>query len=421
MIDQRIGNKNYSQDNKKLEISVGTTKERCLTYDLTKIAKEFYGIEKTKQSFAQLIRNHLTDLDFLDYISYYSYRIKEKSLVKPVKLTSIKGLKIAAVDGSLVTKKFQGIDLIFLKSIVVKYFFTNPHSAEISYYPDVSGYNNYSIQTNYFNINENGIDLTGSLEQTFMEINQLNSMLKDSDEYIDLIILDGSILVSPINLLFSQNYEISKRYDRVLKEYRRLYRKCQENNITLVGSIKDTRTAALANTLTQTIQMLISGKKILYDFLKVNYRELIKYFTDYDLFSRVLDVGERTCVFRCNTDIDKIRDTNIKKNIPNYFPVDFYAFYLKNVPYDNAIRLEFFMNESDDLVRISKKADLIASIIYPLSNLNKNYGLPIPQIEAHKRAVFKSDEINLIFNSLKALLHKHGLSFFEKRRNRRPF
>lgn len=421
MIEQGMIKKNHSKGYSKQERSIGTTKERCLTVDLTKIAKEFSSIEKTKQSFAQLIRNQLPNLDFSEYITFYSYRIKEMSLVKPVKSTSIKGLRIAAVDGSLVTKKFQGIDLIFLKSIVVKYFFTSQHSAEIKYYPDVSGYNNYSIQTNYFNINENGIDLTGSLEQTFMEINQLNSMLKNNDEYIDLIILDGSILVTPINLLFSKNYEISKRYDRVLREYRNLYKKCQERGITLVGSIKDTRTAALTNTLTQTIQMLISGKKILHEFLKINYREIMNYFSDYDLFSRVLNVGERSCVFRCNTDIDKIRHTNIKKNIPNYFPVDFFAFYLKNVPYDNPLRIEFFMDESHDIKDISKKADLIASIIYPLSNLNKNYGLPVCQIEAHQRSVFKSDEINLIFNSLKTLLHKYGISFFEKRRNRRPF
>jgi hypothetical protein len=225
----------------------------------------------------------------------------------------------------------------------------------------------------------------------------------------------------PINLLFSQDPEISKEYDRLLKEYHKLYTNCKEKGIILIGSIKDTRTSALANLLSESIQLLKPSYSKLSDFIKLNYREIIDYFSDIDLFNRLLKKSERSCIFNCKREIDKIRDTGIKKEIPYYFPLDFYAFYLKTTKFDIPCRIEFFMDEQDSIEKASEKADLISSILLPISSLNEHYGLPIPQIEAHKRAVFKQHEVNLLLNNLTRNLHLDGISLLEKRRNRRPF
>jgi len=77
--------------------------------------------------------------------------------------------------------------------------------------------------------------------------------------------------------------------------------------------------------------------------------------------------------------------------------------------------------ESNTIEEASDKADLISSMILPISSYNENYGLPIPQIEAHRRAVFKPSEINLLFNNLTRNLSKNGITLLEKRRARRPF
>ena len=74
-------------------------------------------------------------------------------------------------------------------------------------------------------------------------------------------------------------------------------------------------------------------------------------------------------------------------------------------------------NGEEEGKKASEKADLISSIILPISNLNEYYGLPIPQIEAHKRAVFNPEEINLLFSNLKRTLYKSGIELLEKRRN----
>ena len=79
------------------------------------------------------------------------------------------------------------------------------------------------------------------------------------------------------------------------------------------------------------------------------------------------------------------------------------------------------MDEHQSFKDASERADLISSILLPISSLNEYYGLPIPQIEAHKRAVFKPSEIDLLFNNLSRKINGYGINLLEKRRARRPF
>ncbi len=416
-----LGDKNIDQQqfNKKLE-ELGLTKEQILLNDINNIAQELIQIEKLKKQFSNIILENLENLDFTEFISYPRYFIKERFLKKTVEDSNIKGLNVVSVDGSSVIKKFMNIDFSFLKAIAVKYHFNENQSAQIEYYPDITGFNNYAVQGNYINRNDMAVDHKTSIDMTFMEISLLNKMIRKYND-IDLLIIDGSIVIMPIDLLFSRDQEICKNYDKLLKEYHKLYNNCKDKGILLVGSIKDTRTSALAHLIRDSIQMLKPDHSNLSDFLSCNYRQIFDYFSDLDFFYRVLQKSERSCIFICKRDIDKIRDTGIKKEIPNYFPLEFYAFYLKTAKYDSPCRIEFFMDESDLPEKAIKKADLISSILLPLSTLNEYYGLPIPQIEAHKRAAFRPDEVNLLFNNLKRTLSRHGFDLLEKRRNRRPF
>ena len=400
--------------------SKGLTKEQLLLTDLKNIAHEFIELDKTKNQFSEIILRNLELLDFSELINYQKFLIKESHLKTKVSSASISGLNIVSVDGSSVIKKFMNVDFSFLKVIAVKYHFYNNHDANIEYFPDSSGFNNYSVQGNYTNQDDNAVDNKTSMEMNFLEINLLNQLIKKHDD-IDLIVIDGSIVITPINLLFSKDIEVSIKYDKLLREYQKLYQSCKENGIILVGSIKDTRTSALTNLLRDSIQLLKPSRTRLSDFIDINYRSIMEYFSDLDLFNRVLKKSERSCIFNCKREIDKIRDTGIKKEIPYYFPLDFYAFYLKSTIYDTPCRIEFFTDESTSIKKASERADEISSILFPVSSLNEHYGLPIPQIEAHRRAVFRNSEINLLFNNLLRNFNRNGLQLLEKRRNRRPF
>ena len=401
-------------------IDSGFTKEQILLINLKNIAQEYIDIEQLKKKFVEILLANLESLDLEELLKYPNYDIKENFIRKPVSTSNIRGLNIVSVDGSSVLKKFMNVDFSFLKAIAVKYYFYENQSSQIEYFPDLTGFNNYNVQGNYLNREENAVEAKISMDMTFMEINLLNNLIKKKSE-VDLIILDGSIVIMPINLIFSKDSELSKRYDKLLREYQKLYSTCIEKGIILIGSIKDTRTSALTNLVRSTIQMLKPNVTNLSDFIKINYRQILDYFSDLDLYNRILRKTERSCIFNCKKEVDKIRDTGIKKEIPYYFPFNFYAFYLKTAMYDTPCRIEFFMDEKYNLKEASEKADLISSILLPISSLNEYYGLPIPQIEAHKRAVFRPQEVDLLFNNLSRTLNVHGISLLGKRRTRRPF
>ncbi|MHA1931645.1 MAG: DNA double-strand break repair nuclease NurA [Promethearchaeota archaeon] len=409
-----VDNERVLLDNK------GVTREQLLLKDLKIIAKDYLDIEEIKNSLSRIILKNLKELDFSSFTKFPRFYIKEDFIKKTASISNIRGLNVVSVDGSSVTKKFMNVDFSFLKAIAVKYYFHQNHVATIKHFPDLTGFNNYIVEGNFFNQDETAVDVKTSIDMKCMEINLLNDLIESSTE-IDLIIIDGSIVITPINLLFSKDAEISKKYDLLLREYHKLYLNCKEKDIVLIGSIKDTRTSALSNLLIDAVQLLMPSYSNLSDFIKINYREVFKYFSDIDLFNRLLKKTERSCIFYCKREIDKIRDTGIKKEIPYYFPLAFYAFYLKTAEFDTPCRIEFFMDETHSIENASKKADLISSILLPISSLNEHYGLPIPQIEAHKRAVFKPNEIDLLLNNLTRTLRLYGVSLLEKRRDRRPF
>ncbi|MFX1405849.1 MAG: DNA double-strand break repair nuclease NurA [Promethearchaeota archaeon] len=410
-----LNNKNHS-----IKEKMGLTKEQLLINDLKNIAEEYLEIESIKKEIAEICLKNINDLNFSEFISYPNYDIKEKYIKKEVISSNISGLKVVSVDGSSVVKKFMNVDFSFLKAIAVKYYFYKNHSSKIDYFPDISGFNNYFVKGNFINCEEVAIEAKVSMDLRFMELKLLNELIENKPD-IDFIIIDGSIVIMPINLIFAKNFEISKIYDELLKEYQRLYINCEEKGIILIGSIKDTRTSALSHLIRDSIMLLKPNNKKLSDFTKINYRQVIDYFSDLDLYNRLLKKSERSCIFKCKKEVDKIRDNGIKKEIPYYFPLSFYAFYLKTAFYDTPCRIEFFMDETHSIEEAIKKADLISSILLPISSYNEFYGLPIPQIEAHKRAVFKPFEINLLFNNLSRTLNKYGIHLLEKRRRRRPF
>ncbi len=411
---------NQDIKNNILSNESGLTKEQLLLIELKSIAQEYLGIENLKNKFAKSLLDNRENLDFSEFIKYPNYNIKENIVKKQVSPSNIRGLNVVSVDGSSVVKKFMNVDFSFLKAIAVKYYFYKNHSSKIDYFPDITGFNNYMVQANYINREENAVETKVSMDMTFMEIKLLNELIEKNNS-IDLIIMDGSVVIMPINLIFSKDLEISIKYDKLLKEYQTLYSNCIEKGIILIGSIKDTRTSALTHLIRNSIQMLKPSTTNLTDFIKINYRQIVDYFSDLDLFNRVLIKSERSCIFNCKKELDKIRDTGIKKEIPYYFPFSFYAFYLKTTLHDTPCRIEFFMDEKHSLKDASEKADLISSILLPISSLNEYYGLPIPQIEAHRRAVFKPAEVNLLFNNLSRTLNSYGVSLLEKRRARRPF
>ena len=196
----------------------GFTKEQLILINLKNLAQEYLEIEQLKQKFTNILLKNLDALNFEEFLKYPNYDIKENLLKKNVEASNIRGLNVVSVDGSSVIKKFMNVDFSFLKAIAVKYYFYKNQSSRIDYFPDLAGFNNYNVKGTYLNRQENAVDAKISMDMTFMEINLLNKLIEKKSD-IDLIIIDGSVVIMPINLIFAKNSEISKKYDKLLKEY----------------------------------------------------------------------------------------------------------------------------------------------------------------------------------------------------------
>ncbi|MEJ2250117.1 MAG: DNA double-strand break repair nuclease NurA [Candidatus Lokiarchaeota archaeon] len=400
---------------------IGISKEKLLITNIKNIAQECQVINQMKDKFVKVLRSEMEQLDFTKFIDNINFLIKENYLKTKVSEGDISGLNIVSVDGSFVLKKFLNVDFSFLKAIAVRYQFSKNYDAKIKYFPDISGYNNYQIKTTYTNRGEIFVDTKISMDLRMLEIKLLNQLIQRSDS-IDLIILDGSIVPMPLNnLIFSEDHEINQYHSDLIKEHRKLYQNCRDKKIILIGSIKDTRTTEFCTFLKDAIMFLKPNYDHLKDFIELNYRKGLTYFIDSDLFYRFLDINERSSIFLLKKEYDKFRHKEKRTDLPFRLPINFYAYYLKTVPYDTPCRIEFYMDQDSRFEDITRKANTISSIILPISNYNKYYGLPIPQIEAHRRAVFKSGEVEILYNSLKRSLNKFGINLLEKKRNRRPF
>ena len=68
-------------------------------------------------------------------------------------------------------------------------------------------------------------------------------------------------------------------------------------------------------------------------------------------------------------------------------------------PYDTPLRIEFLGSE-DKTSSVSKFSRLIR-ILYPISSINPQCTLPIPQLEAHLRAHLREEEMEVVVRQLK--------------------
>ncbi len=77
------------------------------------------------------------------------------------------------------------------------------------------------------------------------------------------------------------------------------------------------------------------------------------------------------------------------------------------------MRFEFLSKQDSDYV--IERINLIANILFPISHINPQCTIPLPQIEAHIRAHLPDTEIELITNQLESQFKIKHLSSLEKK------
>jgi hypothetical protein len=404
---QKLG---YTQYQKPTSNGENNTFSSIIESVLPEIAKDIMDLEKLKLSFINTFKRAV-DFDIPLFTSETEADIFEPKLVYSAEAKTLEGLNIAAVDGSIVSRNFYGLDISLSRAIGVIYDFHDVNRTKkpiITYVPDSSGVENYKLNSILLNTSEQDSASQLSIERALMEIKLANDIVQNSKKDIDMLILDGSILTEPLNLLSYQNDALLDKYAILTAEYRKLYNLCDSQNVLLVGPVKDTRSSTFRKFLSNRLPSLLKNNPDLVDITSINYRKLMNYFSDIDFFHRLLNPGYRSCVFSLNSAANSwlprqldLLEKDISKDKTSMYDFDFLACYLKPVKYDLPVRLEFCINKKDlTTSAIHDKIEQIISIILPLSTKLDNFAIPIPQIEAHKRAVLSENDLNTVVSLL---------------------
>ena len=409
--------KTYADYGKKQSIESIRTFDSIINFTIPDLAKDLIDLEKLKTKFCNEFKKvKKKSFDLFGFADEKHFA--EPKIIYDVKHIPLKNLTVIAIDGSIITRNFFNFDLSLLRGIGVIYNFNSSGIPEIKYHPK-KGQENYKISRILRNSHERETNSLVSVDRALMEISLAIDIISHSKTYenipekIDLLILDGSILTEPLNLAHSQySHSILKNYHTLIKEYQKLYSICEKKGILLVGVVKDTRSSTFIKFLLKNLPILMKKYPELEGITEINYRKLMKYFSDTGFFHRLLDVNERSCCFSINSPKKswkprqiELFEKNLKYETNIIGDFDFFSCYLKPVKYDLPIRLEFHMKRSDlSINTINTRIQQISSIILALSSKFEKFAIPIPQIEAHMRAKLSEEDLSVIINFLERFI-----------------
>ncbi len=419
---------NYS---KKQEIDLGSkkktltptffSKDQLLSLNLSNHAEQIFKNIQGKEQFLNIFLNAFKKSQKIDLSTFSSPDFKpffEPKLIIPVSpysISQLRGLRIAAVDGGLGLRQYLGVQLTLIKVTVVLYDFNSyGGTPSIRNFPPIYNDEYYSLFSDDLPISENlGRTLAG-LRRTLAENSMLLNFLRSESNLPDLVLLDGSLLPPP-PLIYQKNPEIINQfYDACIESYEELYEFCNEHNIILIGSVKDSRSTMFRDLLNRALPFLIAHYSSLKSLQDIPYRKHLKSFTDSEFIFKIIPPKHRSPVYCIDPDIsrrfNKI-NTSIKK-------IGVFGSYVQISPYDIPVRFEFLSKLDSDYIK--KRINLIANILFPISQINPQCTIPLPQIEAHIRAHLPDTEIELITNQLESQFKIKHLSSLEKNINAAP-
>jgi hypothetical protein len=387
--------------------------EKIFSYVIPEYAKDIVDLEVKKSEFIRSFQQIKTFLETESQMDkYFSLEeIPDSKLVCSVPPKSLDNFIVASVDGSFVRQSYSNFEFTLFRAISVVYTFTSK-GVKIEYFPDINGIQNYQLGRVINNTTDHIASSQVSIDRAFMEISLVNDLISKHPKEINMIILDGSILTEPLDLLSNagENTELITKYSNLVKEYKKLYNICDIRKIDLVGVVKDTRSSTFRKLLSRRIPQILSKMEGC-ELTNIDYRKLLQYFSDLDLFHRFLNVGERSCVFSITSSGNSWvprqleilnSELNLKKSFLNEFM--FYACYLKPVPYDFPIRIEFHQNKNGlNSFQLQKKIKRIIGYVLPLSSKFEDFAVPIPQIEAHLRSKLSHNDLDIVIR----LLNRH--------------
>ncbi len=386
---------------------------------INELIGQIRDLEKDRTDFLHFLENNFIKNPEVDLRLYKINQLPlflEEKIRYPVSERVLKNVSILASDAGVASSKYLGFEFSLISVALTHFDYKNDRMNEVVYYPD-QGDGSYGIVFNGSHRSDSDIEVFTSLERAYAEITSILSFLiRYPEKKVHLIILDGPLRIEPFKEQFKENRKYLMKYAEVLNQYEALYTLCQRKKILLVGSVKNTESVEFRENLNRAFPTFINIFPSLNIFHKIRYRDLFEDFNDLYLLYRILDLNQRSCVYRLNSrSTDNGHIPGIGQSKPNSLLQagrQYLCFYLQVVPFEAPLKIEFLYDsglfeEIDKLKGLSESskisviADQISGLLLPLANKMGVSSLPIPQIEAHNRATLTLNEFKILEEDVK--------------------
>ncbi|MFX1285464.1 MAG: DNA double-strand break repair nuclease NurA [Promethearchaeota archaeon] len=313
----------------------------------------------------------------------------------------ISGLTMGGIDGGYASRLFIGFDIFAFRAIAVFSTYTAEGIQKTTYYPARTP----PLEITVSDVGLSSIDFEnmGAIRRAITELQIASQVLEQSTKKLDILLLDGSpVIRKPL----TKNQKILNYYQSYLSILSRLVLLARKQGIKMAWIVKDSRLNLFTKFLGQVIPFVAEE---LADILSLDYRRIINRSRDMDLFYYLLEPNVRSMAY--------YRQFNISKKFSQEFAL--YAYYLKTAPFDIPLRIELFQSINRDQPDLIKEINFISEAILPVSQYNKNYGIPAPIVEADARAKIKETEIDALFQLIR--IRHPTPDFWFYRRKRAPW
>ncbi|MDN5358500.1 MAG: hypothetical protein PWP76_343 [Candidatus Diapherotrites archaeon] len=290
--------------------------------------------------------------------------------------------RFGAVDGGLLSEEYQGFELIIVRAVGVRYTYENGTLTGVDYYP--SAMPDPRIFTYDMPVEEENVGPLRSLTRLLVEIGTALDFVKNVE--MNYLFLDGSILPQLVDKPRGGSSELKDLYSEVLERYRKLYAECKRRGVVLAGIVKDSKGNRVASYL---------GGPHLRDSVWLKY---------------AMNVGEMTTPIPY---ADRPEDQATLQDLGEEIAKNVWVFYMKASDYDRPFRVEFYA-EGPDL------GYHLASLLLPLSSVNRTFTIPPFLLEADVRARLAKRSMAYIREYLEKRL---GVEYnlFRMRGSNKPF
>ncbi|MFX1562975.1 MAG: DNA double-strand break repair nuclease NurA [Promethearchaeota archaeon] len=381
----------------------------ALDATIEKIAEQVQTLEIKRNAFANILRSTRLELDLCAEIPLAQRYLIDGQLARQVKPTKLSGLSVCGVDGGLLKKSLRGIELVITRANATIFQYSSSGRVSAEYFPERK--TPPIVKAELDPISWREAEINASLERLKAEL-QLAIRIQDHFTF-ELLLLDGSLIPHISDRPVAQS-NLSTKYQEIRSLFTELYQKTEETGTLLAGVVKDSRSNRFIRVLGDLLPHLVRRQPRLAPILEMDYRTLLKNSYDTDFFFRVLDVGERSCIFRLE---DLIIDNNSELVEEEKMKTEnIVCFYLRTAKYDHPLRIEVFTG-SYDQVSIAKK---VSSMLLPMSSDNEEFALPAVLIDADSQARLIERDLDFFFNQL---IQRIGFpqSLLKLRRDRMPF